>query len=333
MKYIQNLLLLLLGLFLFFSPLDSSSALSIESPAGGGHSVTDLNLQTGGENSHKITNDKLDNFEGSGSILTVGIGGEEQIESTLIKIAKDLKNVLYIIASLYFLILLFRFLFSEKTEEGATNLKKGVLWISLGIIVMQAAYAFINTFKGEDVSKDLGEDLAQNILEPIIKLLETGASIFFIAIAIFAFYKLVTSGGNEEDATSGKMSILYAIGGFIIVKITRTLVDSLYGKVKCESSSIGILESNNANRCIEKAELSDTVQIIINIINWANGFIAIIVVILIIFAGSKVLLSSGNEDTLKSAKSSILFIAIGIGVLVMNYLILTFFLIPETPIG
>jgi hypothetical protein len=45
-----------------------------------------------------------------------------------------------------------------------------------------------------------------------------------------------------------------------------------------------------------------------------------------------VIFSAGNSDTLQQAKSTILYIFIGIGVLIMNYLILTFFLIPETPI-
>ncbi len=50
--------------------------------------------------------------------------------------------------------------------------------------------------------RGVGETLAFNIIEfligPLIALLETLASVFFIAIAIFAFYRLVTANGNEE---------------------------------------------------------------------------------------------------------------------------------------
>jgi hypothetical protein len=38
----------------------------------------------------------------------------------------------------------------------------------------------------------------QNLIEPLINLLMTLTSIFFIAIAIFAFYRLITANGNEE---------------------------------------------------------------------------------------------------------------------------------------
>jgi hypothetical protein len=55
--------------------------------------------------------------------------------------------------------------------------------------------------------------------------------------------------------------------------------------------------------------------------------------VLIVYTWAKILLSAWNEDTLKSSKSTLLYIAIWVWLLIMNYLILTFFLIPETPIG
>jgi hypothetical protein len=42
----------------------------------------------------------------------------------MIRIAKDLKNVFFFIASLYFLIIILKLLFSEKTEEEVSNFKK-----------------------------------------------------------------------------------------------------------------------------------------------------------------------------------------------------------------
>jgi hypothetical protein len=53
--------------------------------------------------------------------------------------------------------------------------------------------------------------LSETILEPFTKLLMTGASFLFIAIAIYAFYKLVTANGDDEAVSKGKMTIVYAI--------------------------------------------------------------------------------------------------------------------------
>jgi hypothetical protein len=57
-----------------------------------------------------------------------------------------------------------------------------------------------------------------------------------------------------------------------------------------------------------------------------NGFIWLIVVILIIYAWFMVLTSVWDEEKLKKAKSIIMYIAIWLFILVANYLILTFIL-------
>jgi hypothetical protein len=51
---------------------------------------------------------------------------------------------------------------------------------------------------------------------------------------------------------------------------------------------------------------------------------------MIIYAGAQIMLSAGDEEKIKKGKQSIIYIAIGLGVLVMNFLILTFFLRPES---
>jgi hypothetical protein len=72
------------------------------------------------------------------------------------------------------------------------------------------------------------------------------------------------------------------------------------------------------------------VNIIISVINWLNGFVAIAVLIMIIYAGAQIMLSAGDEEKIKKGKQSIIYIAIGLTVLVMNFLILTFFLKPDS---
>ena len=63
--------------------------------------------------------------------------------------------------------------------------------------------------------------LFDGIVVPIIELIRTLASVFFLAMAIYAFYRLVTANGNEEAITNGKMTILYALIGFILVRFAQ----------------------------------------------------------------------------------------------------------------
>jgi hypothetical protein len=53
---------------------------------------------------------------------------------------------------------------------------------------------------------------------------------------------------------------------------------------------------------------------------------------MILYAGFNLFTSAGDEEKIKKAKRTILYVAIGVAVLVMNYIILTFFIIPEKAI-
>jgi hypothetical protein len=58
-----------------------------------------------------------------------------------------------------------------------------------------------------------------------------------------------------------------------------------------------------------------------------NSFVWIIVILMIIYAWFTVLTWAWDEEKLKRAKTSILYIAIWILILIINYLILTFFIL------
>lgn len=302
---------------------------------GQSKSQSDLNLQTGNPNANSITHTKLDGFNKNWDISVTAQTWSEWIKNTLVKIAKDIKNLFFYIASIYLLVIILILLFSEKTEEWISNLKKWWLWVTIWLMVTQWAYAFVMVLFDKWVSENLAEEFAQKIIEPLIWLLEVWASFFFILVAILAFYKLVTANGNEDTVKQWKMSIVYAIIWFIVIKITRTLVNAVYWKVDCNESSLtDILKASTKQRaqCLWETNLSESTQIMVDIINWANWFIGIAVVLLIIYTGARVLLSAWDEETLKKAKSSMLYIAIWLWLLVMNYMILTFFILPETPI-
>lgn len=333
MKIFQKILLLTSCLFISIWSINITHADIFE--VGQPQSSTENNLNTQWSSSAQwSTNSKIDYFKWDG--VSVSEGWADAISNSFVRIAKDLKNVLFVIASIYLLILILKLLLSEKTQEEVSNFKKWGLWITIWLIVTQIAYLFVSTLFDRNISENLAEEFAQKLFEPFISLLETGASFFFIAIAVYAFYKLVTAGGNEDTVKEGKMSIVYAIIWFIAVKITKTIVYTIYGKIDCSTDFDELFDIGqiwNRAQCLEKQDLDWFAQIVVNIINWANGFIWIIVVLLVIYAGAKILFSRWDEEALSKAKSIILYIFIGIFVLITNYLILTFFLIPESTIG
>lgn len=288
-------------------------------------SNTDINLKTWAPTKGiERTSNYLNWIKNSNTDFTVSNWGQKWIYNTMIKIARDLKNIFFIIAWLYFLIIVLKLLFSEKTEEEVGNFKNWIIWISVWIMIMQISYYFMNILFDKNIDSRLASNFIQIIVQPMLRLLETGASFLFLAVMIFAFFKLVTANWDEEQAKTWKMSVLYAFIWFIAIKISYKLVDSIYWKTNCVSN---ICSNKVANTNIEWFA-----KIVVDIINWMNWFVAIIVILMIIYAGFSVLVSGWDEEKLKNAKKSILYIVIWLGILAANYLILTFFILPETKI-
>lgn len=282
----------------------------------------------GSESSNLWQNDPLEEFGDSGQFIWVSSWGESGIYNTMIRIARDIKNLFYAIATVLFLIISLRLIFSSNTEEEIGNFKKWIIWITIWLIVMQIAYSFAIVTFDQWVSASLWVSIIQNIAYPLINLIKTLASVFFIAMAIFAFFRLVTANGNEEAIKSGKMTIVYAIFWFIIVKLADEIVQAFYGRIDCNNTS-GWFINTQANNCINRSDISEWIYIITNILNWLNGFVAIVVLIMIIYAGLQIMLSGWDEEKIKKWKQSIIYIAIGIAILIVNYLVLTFFLVPQ----
>ncbi|MDD3793340.1 MAG: hypothetical protein PHI37_00840 [Candidatus Gracilibacteria bacterium] len=290
------------------------------------------NVQIGNNSGGNNINNPYLNQLGNNGDIKAGTDGERSVYYLLFSIAKDLKTVFYIIAGLYFLILVIRLITSENTEEASTNFKKGLIWITLGIIVMQLAFYFINILYAKDIGGALANNLIKNLINPIIKILETAASFLFVLIAIYAFYTIITANGDEEKVKKGKMSVVYAIIGFIVIKLSKELVYASYGKIDCnEHTILGIIQING-NKCNAVNQIGGIGDIVVKIINWMNSFVGIIVILMIIYAGVQILFSAGDEEKLDKAKKSILYIFIGIAILILNYFILSFLIIPETTI-
>ena len=279
--------------------------------------------------SHVRNNDKLQDFGNDGFLQLSWNGWEKGIYYTLVRVARDLKNLFFILATIFFIIMVFQVLFAWKTEEAVESFKKGIIWITLGIIIMQIAYAFTRVLYDQNVWGDLAFRLVENIINPLVKLIETIASFFFIGIAFYSFFRLVTSNGDEEKANKAKKSIVEAIIGFIIIKLARLIVEATYGTIHCTQVMNGLIVLSGG-ACLENANITWFADIIVRVINWVNSLVGILVVIMIIYAWFQIFISAWEEEKLKKAKMSLVYIAIGMFILVANYLILTFFILPET---
>jgi hypothetical protein len=238
------------------------------------------------------------------------------INGFILKIAKDFKNVVFALSTVVFIVLVYRLLFATNTDEEATKFRKWIIWAILGIVVMQLSYSTVFILFDNPVWDTLAKSLLNDLFMPLINLLLFGVSFAFIVVWIFAFYMIITAGGDDEKAKKWKIAVFYAVVGFVIIIFAKNLVNASYTATFTENE-----EDNPGPEGI--------IGIIADIINWLSPFTALVVVIMIIYVGAQLVFSNGDEDKLSKAKKAILFIVIWLLIIAFSYLIVTLFIEPD----
>lgn len=241
------------------------------------------------------------------------------IKDFIIKIAKDIKNIFYAIATIYFLIITIRLLFASNSEESFESYKKWLIWITLWIVVMQMSYAFVLSIY--DQWSGFAWSLINTVFIPIIKLLETLASIFFLLIAIYSFIRLVSTNWEKEKAKKWIDSIIYATIWIFLVILSSEIITSIYWKYHISYSWSSSIEKESG--------FSSLVSLFMGFINWVTWFVAIVTLIMIMYAWVNIIFSAWDEEKIKKWRTTIIYAFIWILILSISYLILTFFIWPE----
>ena len=246
--------------------------------------------------------------------------GERWAFALIVNIARDIKNVFIFIAVIYLVLSVIRMLLSAGSDEDVKKWRTTILWTTIGIIVMQSAFVAVDTLFNRNITGFTAMLFADKLIYPFVHLLSILASFAFLAMAFFAFYRIVTAAGDEEAAKVGKRTIIYAILGFLIIKLPWVLVKSIYGEAKCDTPLLFSI-------CrIKDPNISATITVFTTIVNYVNGFLALVIVIMIVYAGFLVLTAAGDEEKIKKAKNILIYIVIGVLLLVTSYILFNFFL-------
>ncbi len=317
----------MLRIFLFISLFFFSSFFGVF--AAENNLEQDINIRdiTIGENGQ--TNSVLEEFTSpiENFFFTPDTGGGEGIVNVFASIAFQIKNFFIAIAVIFLIIGVLKLLFSSNDEEAVKKWKSNIIWVSVWVFVMQIAFSVWNTFIIKDVNQEisstLGFQIWINVFAPIVALLQMLASLAFLFMAVYAFFLIVTGAGDEEKMKKWRRTIIYGLIGFFLIRIPQSIVSALYGSPDCRNSGIFTVWSCE----IEKQNLSGVVEIVGKIINYFNGFLFLICVLLIIYAGWLVLISAGDEEKMKKAKNTIIYVFVGFVVLVASHALFRFFIL------
>lgn len=253
--------------------------------------------------------------------------GGQWIMNLFVNIAFGIKNFFITISVIFLIIGVIKLLFSGWDEESVKKWRSNIIWVSVGIIVMQIVFSAWNVLIIKDptpIGSRFAYQIYTSILVPMISLIQMLASFGFIAMSIYAFYIMVTGSGDEEKMKKWKNTVIYGLIGFALIKLPKEFISAIYGSPDCKDQASGFVLIGDC--VIKNQNLVGTIGIFARIVNFLNGFLALICVLLVIYAGWLVFMSWGDEEKLKKAKNIVLYIIIGLILLVASHSIFRFFL-------
>ncbi len=213
--------------------------------------------------------------------------------------------------------------------------KKGSVKIFLTIVLASITFAFIPNAHISKVSAD--NDILNRLDQAVGNLLPNyrtnphpesvsgqpgvtniGSAILFVTdflklvmgtIAIIylivAAIRLITAGDKIEDILNKeKTNLSYIIIGLLVIIFSTSVINGIIS----ETGEIDFLSSNT------RAQDSglNAQEHIRGIYNFIEAFIGAIAILMIVASGMRMILSGGNEETLKSGKQHIIFAAFGL---------------------
>lgn len=248
------------------------------------------------------------------------------VRNALIQIFKALAIVVFVIAVLIAFISVIRLLVSKNDEEDFSTWVQTLVWSLAGLFLISIAYTVIRQFETrvfntQTISTQTVYNVVINIVYPILNFLRYVAATVFFLGAIYAFYRMVTAVWNEEWFEDGKKIFIGSVLGFVIMMIAEPLVRIAYGWGNCSGNRIFGVPTNCTNRVLDASGVLWTVA---KVIVFLNGFIALIVIIMVMYAGFLVLTGAGDEEKNDKAKKTISYALIGVIILIFSYVIYRF---------
>lgn len=245
--------------------------------------------------------------------------GAEGLKDIVIEYMKIAKDIVSIVAVLWIVISGMRMVMAGGKEDSIKNNFRSVLWLIVGLIVMQISESTVAVMYGENgVFKTLeqygGEvstEAREKIIEPLLQYFLSFLSAIAVVMVILSGFKIITAGGDDSKIKKQQQVLLWTVMGLGIILVARPIVSSMFGYEKMAP------------------EPSKAVDLINQIANYMLGFTAVISVVILIYAGLMMIINFGNDQAVAKSKKMIQWVITGIVVMISAYTIVTTFIVPS----
>ncbi len=234
------------------------------------------------------------------------IGGGEQIKGILdtLLITISTPAIVIGIGTLVVIVLGLRVMFSND-ESGIEKARKGLGAVFVGIVLMLLATTLATLLYSGGLSS--GGEITGEIVG-LSDWIAGIAAVLGLLMIIVSALRAVISFGEEEAYGKVRTSVLYAVIGLIIIALDKTiLVTAILSGSPGSSGSSGTI-----------------IGFVVTQLNFLLGFVTLIALVVVIYAGIRLVANFGNEEVYAQSKGIILRAILGLLVISLSYVMAQF---------
>lgn len=262
---------------------------------------------------------KLESFKGRPHGLSAFEPGADILTTAILNVIDFVKYLLGSIAVIYITIAGVKLIqaggkIDEESQKAQENIKYILYGLGLSII---ADVLVTEVFFGEYGECLASESNAQACAEQgslqirgIYNLIQAFVGSIAVLVIILSGFRMVTSAGEEEVIGKQKKRIAVALIGLIVIGISEFVVKDFI-----------FPEAGTKAVAAEKG-----VEMIVNITNFASGFVGTISFVFLIYGGWHYIASFGNPEKMGKAKKIIIGALLGIVIAIAAFAIVNTFI-------
>ena len=248
--------------------------------------------------------------------------GESQIHSTILSVAKVMRNLIGGLAIIFIIISGIMLITAGGDETKITEQRNSITYATVGLVVILLVERIINLIYGTPGSAATLSTSGKGVSEEIygiiafIKAVIGAAAILMIMISGF---KTITAQGEEDAITKQRKSVLWVVIGIVVIIVNKVFVENLYIKPIDAAKKA----SETGGKEVAEALTTSNIQAVINqigtITQFALGFVGIIAFAALIYGAGLLVTNLGEDEAKEKAKKIVRNAIIGIIVTLSAY--------------
>lgn len=263
-------------------------------------------------------------FQGSNiPVPPSGEDGQKLVKDLVFRALSYTKIIVAVLGILFLTIIGYSLVVQGDDEAKVTDAKHAVTYTVIAFVLLSMSQDIARIFDMEgDTILQSPQEILQRVrlfdrqVEIIITFIKYIVGAYAVVMILRAGLKLVTSGGDEGEVTNQKKSILYSLGGLILINIGDIFINRVIYKVdrNVYSGITGVHPQVDAKEGIDQ---------IVGITNLVVSFVGPIAVLMLIAGAVLYATAAGEDDRMEKAKRILISAAVAIVIIYGSFAIVS----------